>query len=206
MTPPIDLHRLFRDPRMFDSKDRLRSAGFDVKQPRGHNVMVASHASVPGCLFKKYDRRTSPDEQRENYERRVEGARRLRAFIDAKRLRHVTVPKKWIVELPRDFRSRHLLVVERMQVVSPKENERRYRGIDADVLRELCVVLHAFRGLDSAIHNVWFVRSGQIAFIDTENWNRPKSKVLYFIRQHLSGRSERLADRMFQKLSRGEVL
>jgi len=208
--PPINFSALFRDPHMFDSKDTFRAAGFTVRKTSAHNIMVGRHPAAPDHLFKKYSRDVPLDKQLANYQSRKRGAKKLRQFITAHQLRHMIVPQKWIYDLPDSFSHHgersHLLVVERMKLLDTMDNERRYRDIDKDVLKELCVVLHAFRGLDSAIHNVRFTQSGQITFIDTENWERSQRNFFHYIRRELSERSRQRADRMFRKLSRGEKL
>lgn len=208
--PSIDFGALFRDPHMFDTKESFRAAGFTVRKTSAHNIMVGRHPAAPDHLFKKYSRDVPPDKQLANYKSRKRGAKKLRQFIAEHRLRHMVVPQKWIYDLPDSFADRgspsHLLIVERMHLLDTEDNARRYRDIDKEVLKELCIVLHAFRGLDSAIHNVRFTRSGQIAFIDTENWERPQKNFFHYIRRELSERSRQRADRMFRKLSRGEDL
>lgn len=203
MTPPVDIERLFREPRMFDSADTFRAAGFEVKGGNEHNIMVGGHASAPGYLFKKYRNAVSSSEQIANYERRVEGARRLRKFIEGEHLRHITVPRKWICDLPSSFPSRKILVVDRMDVLPPKDTERRYRSIHKDVLKELCSVLNTFRWIDAAPHNLSFLRSGQIAVIDTEDWDNHK-RDRHFIKNLLSGSARKLFEQMEHSAPRGQ--
>lgn len=203
--PPLDFHALLRDPRMFDTKDTFRAAGFEVRKAHVHNIMVGRHPAAPNHLFKKYSRDVPPDRQQANYKSRMHGAEQLCRFIDAERLRHLVVPQKWIFDLPPSFarhgRSPHLLIVERLDIVDTKETENRYKHIDKGVLEELCRILHKFQGIDAAPHNVRFTKSGQIAFIDTENWERPLGNFFQYIRRELSESSQKFADQMFAKLS-----
>ena len=214
----FNLGALFRDPNMFESADDWSDAGFEILRASDNKITVASHASVPGYLFKKYvssGKRESPDDQLRNYETRLEGSRRLRALIDDKRLRNVAAPRKWLRTLPPEFWSRgqqtHILVVDRLNLLDDDESERAYERIEEGVLRDLCVALFAFRGLDSTTQNLPFTTDGRVAFIDTEHWNRhgdrEKSRQrpwLKYISEHLSSSRRRFADAMWSTLIGGD--
>jgi hypothetical protein len=96
-----------------------------------------------------------------------------------------------------------VLVVEEIDVLTVKEIGNRYRTIDEAILRELCLVLFRFRGLDSIIDNVAFTTDGKLAFIDTEHWygglRRP---YLRHIRRFLSSDNRRLAKKLFRQFER----
>ena len=117
-----------------------------------------------------------PGEQRENYEARVKGSRKLRRFIDDARLQHIACPRKYLHELPKKFRhhgqAAYVLVVERLDILGKEESARRYHDVADPVLRDLLRVLVKFKGLDSNSKNVQFTKGGQIAFVDLENWGR----------------------------------
>src|ERR1700674_3535974 len=135
----LDLEKLFRDPDIFDSRDDWHDAGFEVlSRSSDSKIMVASHEAVNGILFKKYAIEISLKEQIENYARRIDGARRLKKFIEERELEHVVVPQKWLCELPHAFGSgrkkSHVLVVERLDLLNEDETIREYRDIDEDVL------------------------------------------------------------------------
>lgn len=214
----FDTGDLFQDPGMFDSSDDWADEGFRLLRASDNKICVASHRSVDGYLFKKYvasGKRESLKDQLQNYQARLEGARRLRSLIDEKDLRHVAVPRKWLRELPSDFGSRkqpsHVLVVERLDILDDDETARAYGRIDDEVLRDLCVVLHAFRGLDSSLKNVPFTSDGRVAFIDTEHWerhndNRDKRRFLKYLGDHLSSDSFKLARKMWDQLGDGDDL
>ena len=200
----LDLSRLFRDPDMFNSRDTFRSAGFEVlDRSNDHTIMVGRHKSLRGYLFKKYAPVISLEEQHENYARRIECARRLLTFIDDRRLRHVVVPQKWLHELPRNFSSHttrsYVLIVERLKLLDSDASKREYGRIDKNVLRDLCTVLFTFRGLDSTVSNVPFTNRGQIAFVDTDRWDRQRA-YLPHISKYLSRRRRALASKIFEKL------
>jgi len=175
--------------------------------------MVGRHQSVEGCLFKKYSNKISKislDDQLANYECRIEGASRLRTFISEHHLRHIAVPQKWLYEIPTPSphisRISYILVVEELKLLDKKKTERAYRHIDKSVLRELCLVLFHFRGLDSITKNMPFTKDGRVAFIDTEHWRRHDrlkkegKKILSHIDSHLSDKRRKLAKKLIKEL------
>lgn len=96
----IDIRALFRDADMFDSRQSWSNAGFHViDRSNNGKIMVASHPSASGLLFKKYTSDSTENDQTQNYKRRIEGAKPLRALCNARRLRHIVVPFKWLLEL-----------------------------------------------------------------------------------------------------------
>ena len=204
--PKLDYEGLFRDPRMFNSRHTFAAAGFEVRQVASHNIMVGAHPSAGQYFFKKYNNDVPLDDQEENYEKRVRGAEKIRAVIDRYRLRHLVVPHKWLYELPSSFSKRrtsaYVLVVDRIDLLSVDETARRYRNINPAVLDDLCQVLFRFSGFDAAIHNLRFTTSGQIAFIDTESWDRshrPRTRVFRRINEELTKESRRRVEHLFDK-------
>lgn len=203
------LQRLFRDPGMFVSRDAWRSADFEVlKRSNPRAVMVGKHERAKDYLFKKYSDDVALDDQYANYARRVEGARRFRALIAEKQLRHILVPHKWLYELPREFSSKpsyvpsYVLVVDRLKILSNDKSRHAYKHIDEEVLRDLCVVLNTFRGLDFAVKNMPFTKGGQIAFIDTEHWEvgSARGPCPDRLSEYLSGERFSRATEIFEKL------
>lgn len=206
--PQLDYEGLFRDPRMFDSKREFAAAGFKVKQTRDDSIMVGEHPSVPDYLFKKFNNNVSHREQRENYKLRVDGANAIRRIIDRHHLDRLVVPHKWIYKLPSSFskkrRCGELLVVERMHLLDMEETVRRYRTIDRKTLEQLCRVLYEFTGFDAAIHNLRFTFAGQIAFFDTESWDRsprhPKTRVFRRLVEEFTKESKKIVKKTFDRL------
>jgi hypothetical protein len=199
----LDLRGLFRDPDMFDSPRSWQKAGFTVEgKGTMSNIMVGSHSSVPGYLFKKYSREISLKEQLKNYRRRIEGADKLRTFVAAQQLTQIVVPRKRLHELPPEFSRKgvpsYVLVVERLVLLESSESKRMYRQMSNEDLRQLCTVLRTFEGLDSGVRNVPFTRSGQIAFIDTERWNSKKKVHLHRIGEYLSDAQRQFAEAIFK--------
>jgi len=197
----LDLKKLFAVPGMFDSNDSFRAAGFAAVNRGPYLIMVGSHKEAQGYLFKKYRNHISLKEQHKNYVRRIEGVQKLRAFIAKRRLQHIVAPQKWLYELPRSFsshgRSSYVLIVERLMILDEEASKQKYRHISKDVLRELCTVLVKFRGLDSTARNMVFTEAGQIAFVDTENWDRRKKSWLRYIGPQLSKKRLALAEEIF---------
>lgn len=209
----LNLKKLFRDPDMFESSARWGDAGFNIVRSSESKIMVASHESARGYLFKKYCDDISSDDQNENYLRRLDGIARLRRLIDDHQLQRIVAPQKWLHELPSEFsrkkRKSHVLIVERLPILDKEDTERAYRDIDKNTLGELCVVLHRFRGLDSNAKNVPFTEDGKIAFVDTEHWDRHSKKKykqrkrLKYIREYLSDDRRKFAEKVFEGLGDG---
>jgi hypothetical protein len=205
----LDLGALFRGADMFDSRDSWRAAGFQiVNRSSSGKIMVARHPSAHGLLFKRYTNDRSLKDQAENYESRVEGARRLRSFVEDHHLSWIAVPRKWILELPRSFSRRepsHVLVVEQLDVCSDEQTKATYQRIDPAVLNELCIILYHFRGMDSNPKNLPFVSDGRIGLIDTEHWDRGSSKsYLHHVREYLASDSLKIAKKIFRHLEDGD--
>jgi hypothetical protein len=205
----LDLRGLFRDPDMFDSRSNWDAAGFQVlNRSSNGKIMVACHPSVGGLLFKKYTGAVSQKDQRKNYECRLEGARHLRSFVDVRGLSRIVVPRKWIVELPREFSSEEtLLIVEHLEVLGSEQTVAAYQHIDAELLKELCTVLFHFRGMDSNANNLPFLADGRIGLVDTEHWDRGTRKdYLHHVGEHMSAESRKIAKKIFRLLKDGRPL
>jgi hypothetical protein len=199
MSNTFDLRGLFRDPDMFKSRDRWQKAGFAVMgEGLESDIMVGSHPSLPGHLFKKYRDKISNKDQLENYRRRVDGADKLRELVAAQHLTHIKVPQKFLYELPDAFtqkkRPAYVLVVEQLQLLPSDDSKTLFRSMSNEVLQQLCTVLRKFRGLDSGVRNVPFTSTGQIAFVDTERWDGKKKVWLKRIREYLSSEQRAFAD------------
>jgi hypothetical protein len=174
--------RLFTRAEMLDSRDAWRAAGFEVVDREGsREIMVASHPLATGVMFKRFTNKVDARDQLENYRLRADGAAALRRLIVEYRLQRVTVPEKQIVPLSWG-RSAHVLVVERLPVLSRRQTREAYPKIDDQTLRDLCVVVHQFRGLDSGARNMLITTDGRVAFVDTERWKdrKDRSESSYF--------------------------
>lgn len=176
------LKHLFEHPDMFETPDHLRAAGFQVINKVHRKLMVATHPSIKNYLFKKFQNCISKEHQLRNYLSRIDGARALSHFIAENHLQHIVVPKKWIYPLPKQFSNpitrekTYILIVEKIDICSGGKNSdgevaKKYYNMDKAILKELCMVIYQFRGLDSMLHNMPFTHQNKIAFIDTEKWN-----------------------------------
>jgi hypothetical protein len=206
----LDLRALFRDPAMFDSRSSWGAAGFQVyNRSNNGKIMVARHPSARGLLFKKYVSAVPQKDQLRNFERRLEGSRRLRAFVKDHGLSRVVVPLKWVVELPRVFSRRgtsHILVVEQLELLGDEQTKVAYQGISPDILAQLCLVLFHFRGMDSNAKNLPFTADERIALIDTEHWDRGSSKAyLHHVGEYLSKERRKRAKKIFDRLEDGKA-
>lgn len=215
----LDLQSLFRRPEMFDSPDDWRAAGFKIVRasPSLKKVMVTKHKSARGYLFKKYNNRVSLKDQLQKFQRRLEGASKLRTFIGEMKFKHVVVPRKWLYELPPKFTREmpaYLVIVEKLPVFDRESDEsaRRHRRVDFDVLRELCAVFYKCKGLDFTDKNAPFTKQGQVAFIDTEylDWQDAlksaktrKKRFMKCAERHLSGKRLEFAEARWEELSGG---
>lgn len=214
----LDLDSLFREPAMFDAPDQWVDAGFQIVRASSSvkKVIVAKHKAARGYLFKKYRNSVLLKDQLQKFKRRLEGADKLRTFIDEMQFKHVVVPKKCLYELPPRFTREmpaYLVIVEELPVFDRESDEsaRRHRRIDFGVLRELCAIFYKFKGLDFTDKNAPFTKHGQIAFIDTEyvDWQNPlksaKSRERRFMKcvnRYLSGKRLEFAEAQWEELSR----
>lgn len=191
------LKNLFQYDDMFKSPDHLRSQGFEVSERMHRGLMVASHPTFKNYLIKKFENHISQKKQLKNYLRRINGARALRKFIKLNNLQHIVVPQKWLYPLPTPFSDNktgepsYLLIVEKMDICSGgkdpnDEVAKKYYNIDKEILREICIVVYYFRGLDSVLHNLPFTYRDKIAFIDTEKWEEYRKIFLQRIMPFLS--------------------
>lgn len=186
------LSGLFNQVR-FDNRLAARDGGF-LPIPRIHRgMMVMNHPNVPGYLFKKfYDSKLSSKKEEQNFIRRIEGARRLKALIAEKKLKHIVAPEKWLYRLP--DQDRYILVVEKVNLLKDKKTKERYGTISKEVLQELCIVLNHMRGLDSVIPNMPFTKDDKIAFIDTERWAENRPDFLHHAKHYLSDKDRKYAE------------
>jgi hypothetical protein len=201
----------FGNDGMFRSRKHLRQAGFQVLNRIHRGLMVASHPSLKQYLIKKFQNKISQKDQLNNYLSRINGARALRAFTEVNNLKHIVVPQKWLYRLPKRYSNpetkerSYILIVEKIDICSGGEDfdgevARRYHNIDLEVLREICVILYYFRGLDSRLHNLPFTHLGKIAFIDTERWERERQEFLANILPFLSYDRQAFALGVLQEL------
>ena len=174
LPPEVNLDKLFYKEPLFDSIDKLDAAGFQiVRGSSDGRVTVVGHPSVPGHLFKKFLRDVSHsyEKQLASYERRVRGARDLKAHLEALGIHSIVVPRKWLCQLPSRFSSggnpEYIVVVEKCNFLDRTQSKQHYRSIAKDTLRNLCTIFFTFKRVDFSSRNMPFTSEGKISFIDT---------------------------------------
>lgn len=206
------LKKLFKDRSMFRSHSHLENLGFYTLTHKEEKIMVAGHPDLKSYLIKKFsDANSSPKAvQLNNYLKRIAGARALKEFIDLNHLKHIVVPQKWLYELPAQFNDAatgeksYVLIVEDMDIYTEKGSRGRaakYQKIKYDILKELCIVVYYFRGLDSVRSNLAFTNQNKISFIDTECWDEwDREGFLARIMPYLKPRCREYAKKVFKEL------
>jgi len=209
----IRLKNLFENCDMFKTLEHFGTSGFHTISRRDHKIMVARHPVIKNYLIKKFSDIIPQRAQLLNYLKRIAGARALQEFIHANNLENIVVPQKWLYALPNHFsdsttgEQAYLLIVEDMDICTGKgkhngENAKRYYNIDYDTLRELCIVVYYFRGLDSAPCNMPFTHQNKIAFVDTECWDEwDREGFLPRIMPYLKKNRKKYTLKIFEKLS-----
>ncbi|MCE2983034.1 MAG: hypothetical protein LW832_05655 [Parachlamydia sp.] len=180
---------IFKNPNMFKSANHFEGEGFTVI--RGHRkLMVGAYPSIPQYLYKKFPDNSLPQSrQLDNFIKRIRGAATIRRTIDKYQFKHMVVPNKWLYKLPSSFSKEgpsYILVVDNMNIYSdwrdPDGMTRKlYYNMDAEVLTELCTLLHALGGCDAFPRNQPFTHEGKIAFVDTEHVGQMKGHYLKHI-------------------------
>ena len=170
----VDLDSLFRKKSIFDSTDDLEEAGFQiVRASTKDRVTVFGHASLPGYLFKKFlrDVKHPYKKQLDSYKKRVRGANALKAHLDALNIDSIVVPRKWLCELPRRFRSdgrrQYVVLVEKYDLLTRDKTNQLFRTLPKATIRDLCTIFFTFKRIDFAARNMPFTPDGKIVFIDT---------------------------------------
>lgn len=215
--PPkgLDLDKLFRKSSVFESSKSLQKADFKILRDKLDKVFVFTRKDARGYLFKKYmesDAR-SYAEQLQHYQERVNGARLMKEHIDANQITRITVPRKWLCELPSRFDTKkgpsYIVVVDYFSILDAEESEDEYKHIGRQQLAELCSILFTFRGLDFTARNAPYASDGRIVWIDTEHVKPIKPKIrsreksyTKNIDKMLSGKSLRLAEDLLDELVR----
>jgi hypothetical protein len=205
------LRELFKNREMFKSRKGFKKAGFQVFKRMNRDLMIASHLSIKSYMFKKFKNNVPLRHQLENYLNRINGSRAVSAFIKSNNLRHIIVPRKWLYPLPEGFddpetgERSFVLIVEKIDLcchagTQKEEIASMYSNIDYDVLKELCMVLYTFRGLDSTVFNMPFTKQGQIAFVDTERWNWEREGYLHKVMRYLDKERQDYALAIFEQL------
>ncbi len=199
---PVDhpLHnsvtRLFSDPDILTSREDLEQAGFDLLKHNHRGLVVAKHPQLKNHLIKLFINNVSHDLQIQNYISRIRGAQALQQYIAEKCLKHIVVPKKWLVPIKQNkLGIFYVLMVEEQDILSSSECRQAYSLCSDAVLEEICLVVTKFRGLDSVTKNMPLTRDGKIAFIDTEKWKSRRTAFLSHVKPYLNDSQLKIIER-----------
>lgn len=207
------LDSIFSQSRVLENERTLVDAGFEVLVPPYPNsyIIVARHPLVPGYVFKlNLDSETRSRENLPHWTwlvNRCEEAKKIRRAIKQKKIRHFSVPDKWLFVPPAypfssALKPQPVIVVETdMELVSVEESEHMWRyGIKTKHLDELYSIMkHGYggRGVRYLANNVAYTKNNKFAFIDTEG---PQAKDLNLkpIKKYLSKEMQKYWDSLIQ--------
>jgi len=177
LKPQLD--RIFSS-RVTEDKDTLIQAGFSIiASMPGSFVIVARHPSVPGYVFKLYlDSELRNKDNIPNSEwlaRRCIGADIIRKLIHKKKIRHFTIPDKWLYVLSRYPLSKGpnpqpVIVVETdMELESEEVTKLAWKSyVTPRHLDELHSIIKHGYGTIGLVRNIPYTKNGTFAFTDTE--------------------------------------
>lgn len=198
------LDRLFQKSRFIKNPDTLNRAGFTCSGPRKHTgLIVAKHPETPGYIYKIYTDVQEFHKRAPEYELwllRIEGARRIRDYIDARGWNSdFKVPYKCVYVIPKGtsradgyYEKRTILVEEDMELLKEKKNLERWRSdaVTPELLDKVYAILTDIGLRDCAKpDNIPFSVDGRIAFIDTQTFGAPE--VPYHRLEHYLNKSNR---------------
>lgn len=199
------LDSIFKNLSVQESFANLKKAGFQVISERPSSMKVLYHPTFPKYLIKVY-----PHDERDNRSlrdtlwayRRCAGADNIRELLKWKKMKHFSVPRKWIYFVPNKdaleasgCKNSAVLVVDYMDTVSIEDAKGAWRTkINREVLKELYEILS--RGYSSCLlyRNIPYTKSKKFTCIDTENIQRilPYNNV----KKHISPTLHRYWDRL----------
>lgn len=178
----------------------LIDAGFNILhlQPRSY-IAVVSHPAVPDFLFKLYldidlrEKHNKPGWKW--FVRRCSGAQSIKKVISNKKIKHFTVPTKYIYVLPPATIPAKtalvdpklaVLIVQDMHLVSDEINYLAWKNyITPEILNELFLIIAYGNGSSYRPDNIPYTREKTFAFIDTEYPDSPQPDFIS-IRPYLS--------------------
>lgn len=159
----------------------LRKAGFQTSGVNpGSKVVVATHPRLQGYIVKLYLDDQPIDGTARLLERCI-GARIASKIIQKHHYSSIMkVPAKWLYPLPPLPTSgtapqQFILVAEKIELVSQKDNDTRWRFlIPKKTLNAIYVLLTEGGFYDMAhSYNMPFAKDGKIALVDTEQYGQP---------------------------------
>jgi hypothetical protein len=205
-----NLDKIFSSNVLFDQTS-FDKAGFVTLYHQPSGMRVASHPLLPGYLIKTF----LDNEQRKTGSidwqlTRCQEAENLRHLIHSKKLKHFSVPDKWIYLLPgQPFEDPQkqcaILVVTDMNLVSQEESISAWQTkITPSHLKELYTILS--RGLASCFlpFNIPYCKNGQFACVDTAY--RPRVHDLTRVNRYLSNEMQSYWNHLVEKRSKKNVI
>lgn len=199
------LEAIFSQKNVLKNIDTFTQAGFTPLhfQPTTH-IIVARHPLLPGYLVKLYlETEKDIKEGKESWEwflARCQAAENIRKLIKKKKLKHFTVPNKWLYQVATPEEKRfhpYILVVTDMNIVDLEASKQAWKTIPTkEHLKELYTILS--HGYSSCLlpFNIPFTHSGTFSCIDTEH---PKRKLKYErVKEHLSPEMQRYWDKLIK--------
>lgn len=195
MKPVLD--DIFSRSRITHSVETLKEAGFDILFIKDSSfIIVARHHRVPGYLFKMYlDSEIRTRLNKPSWKWLVDrciGAKRIKKIIKQNKIKHFTVPDKWIYPLPpipaQCIQHPVILLVQDMNLVKRAETIEAWKTqVTRKHLDELHAILSQGCGSNFLSSNVPYTKDGKFTFIDTEYPKRSitLSKVKIYIASEL---------------------
>lgn len=201
------LKLLFTSPEIFDNRINMQAAGFTFFGHYSRKLLVCTHPLLSDYVVKKFINLVPSGNQLSAYVRRLKGRKKISRYIKSAKVENLVVPKKYLYELPENFsdpvthEKSYILIAEKQDLCSVEETKQRYYGISRKMLKELCLFLLKFPGMDSSLENLSFTKEGKVALIDTDKWEEQRSEYLRRIIDELSERNKKYAKRLKKKYS-----
>lgn len=176
------LDEIFSSSRALSTIVSMKMAGFFPVRPEPHTqLIVTKHPELKGYVIKAYlDNQEYSKNLPEYYYwiRRIQGARKVRDYIEMHQLGHLfKVPSKWIYLLPDEpsasqlsVRKNFILVEDDMEIYPTKTNERLWKSskVTPELLDTLFKLITEVGLYDAKARNCPFCKDGRIAFVDTQ--------------------------------------
>jgi hypothetical protein len=176
---------------VLQDESSFSNAGFITKTfAQGSLIHLAIHPALPEYIFKIYlNNQTLSKGEKLGWKRlvnRCKGAENVRKLIQEKKLKHITVPDKWLyIDPTNKLTNQPILLIEtNMNLASNAESDAAWKQASKEVIDELyCILSHGYAS--SYIGpNIPYTSNGTFACIDTEY---PKRKIKYdYVRKFLS--------------------
>lgn len=178
------LDAIFSEYGVNKNADSLARAGFVTVSVRPFTFLtVVRHPCLPGYIQKIYlesDQRVKPGKPGWKWlVQRCQGADNIRKLIKAKKLKHFTVPDKWLYPLkakPKHLQAKSgcgqpvILITTDMNLVSQAESEEAWKTkVTYEVLDELYEIISHGLASSHLSWNIPYTNDGTFSCIDTEH-------------------------------------